>query len=569
MNALSARLGDSAWTIVYKALIVIHYMIREGSRDVALEYLASNARILHVKNDNVASNPQATSLTRYAKYLNVRAVQFGKTKIDYVRYESKSGSGRLKELTVEKGLLRECESVYEQIEALLKCKFHEENVDNDILLTVFRLLVSDLLSLYQVFNEGVINILEHYFEMSKTDATHALDIYEGFTKQTANVVAYLKIAKHLEHATKLRVPNIKHAPTSLMKSLADYLNDPDFETNHRQYVAEREARRNVKDGRGNDTKIQQPQKQQQESSNKDTINLMDDMFNTTTSATESSTKQQRHISSYNPFYQQQQPVQQFQYTGQQQIQPQQTQNQFFQQPAYTGQYTTTNTTQQPLQNNYTGGGQQQPQVLTQNYTGAGFGGYTAGPVTTQNQWQQPQQQQQQPQQAQVQLQRSNTGGNPFSISAPMTNNSNNSALLRRTSTGATSGEHNPFKRTSTLPSLNENSSASSFSSASMNNDNSNKSNVSLQRTGTNPFARQQQINPINPQDTGTNPFRKSMYASISSSNQQQQQPPMPTGNTQQFSYGGLEALPTVSVFPQSQQQQYQQQQQSTPPAGFF
>lgn len=527
-------------------------MIREGSKDVALDYLATNSRILQVRNDGALSNPQAIALSRYSRYLYTRAVQFGKTKVDYVRFETKNGGGRLKDLTVEKGLLRECDSVYQQIEALVKCKFHEEDVNNDIVLTAFRLLVSDLLSLYQTFNEGVINLLEHYFEMSKHDASHALDIYEGFTKQTANVVAYLKIAKHLEHATKLRVPNIKHAPTSLMDSLADYLNDPDFETNHRQYLAEKEAKKNLANSKPTNN-IQQQQNQKSaaggddfffdhaanEQKSQQPANDLVDIFGGAPVQQQESVignqQQQRHISMYNPFYQQ---VQQASPQQQQQSQPQVAQqmaqpqyNQQQQQPlvqqTYTGQYTT----QPPLQQTYTGGVEQQS-VLTQNYTGAGFGGYTPGPATTNDQyqqWQQPQQQQP------VQLQRSNTGGNPFGVQRSAT------------------GEHNPFKRASTLPALSETSVSTIQPSQPVANNTINK--VSLQRTGTNPFSRSQS-QPLSQQDTGTNPFRKSMYATSTPSIQQ---PSMPA------SFGGLEALPTVSVFPQTQQQTQQQQQ----PTGQF
>jgi hypothetical protein len=50
-------------------------------------------------------------------YLMYRAKAFQKAKIDYVR----NGQGRMRKLTVDKGLLRETEGVQEQIAALLKC----------------------------------------------------------------------------------------------------------------------------------------------------------------------------------------------------------------------------------------------------------------------------------------------------------------------------------------------------------------------------------------------------------------------------------------------------------------
>ena len=80
--------------------------------------------------------------------------------------------------------------------------------------------------------------------MSKVDAERALTIYKTFTKQTAEVVEYLQTARRLETSTRLQIPNLKHAPTSLTQSLEEYLNDPDFEINRRQYLAAQEAKKN-------------------------------------------------------------------------------------------------------------------------------------------------------------------------------------------------------------------------------------------------------------------------------------------------------------------------------------
>ena len=122
----------------------------------------------------------------------------------------------------------------------------------------------DLLILYGVMNEGTINVLgtnlrngsdglladacrlEHYFEMSRYDAERALAIYKAFTKQTNLVVDFLSTARQYENATRLEIPKLKHAPTSLTSSLEEYLKDPDFEVNRRQYLAQQDAKRGKK-----------------------------------------------------------------------------------------------------------------------------------------------------------------------------------------------------------------------------------------------------------------------------------------------------------------------------------
>lgn len=41
-RTLSLRLRDTTWTIVFKGLIIVHLMIREGEANVTLRYLVEN-----------------------------------------------------------------------------------------------------------------------------------------------------------------------------------------------------------------------------------------------------------------------------------------------------------------------------------------------------------------------------------------------------------------------------------------------------------------------------------------------------------------------------------------------
>lgn len=119
---------------------------------------------------------QGSNIRHYYTYLLARATAYRETRIDWVR----EGTGRLKKQTVDKGLLRETEIVQNQISALLKCDVSllEKGVvssaalilllylqllnnepENEITLTAFRLLTMDLLVLFHVMNEGTINVL--------------------------------------------------------------------------------------------------------------------------------------------------------------------------------------------------------------------------------------------------------------------------------------------------------------------------------------------------------------------------------------------------------------------------
>lgn len=185
---------------------------------------------------------QGTNIRHYYTYLLARAKAYKDTRIDWVR----EGPTRLKRQTIDKGLLRETEAVQSQISKLLQCDLLNTEAENEITVCAFRLLTMDLLILYGVMNEGTINVLEHYFEMSKYDAERALAIYKTFTKQTNLVVEFLSTARQYENATRLEIPKLKHAPTSLTSSLEEYLKDPDFEINRRQYLAQQDAKKGKK-----------------------------------------------------------------------------------------------------------------------------------------------------------------------------------------------------------------------------------------------------------------------------------------------------------------------------------
>ncbi|OQE77753.1 hypothetical protein PENNAL_c0058G06523 [Penicillium nalgiovense] len=535
-RTLQLRLRDSAWTIVFKALIVLHLMIREGQQDAALGYLSDNPKKIAPSNFSEAQS-QGHNIRRYSDYLIARAKAFEATKTDHL-------------LTDEP--------------------------ENEISLTAFRLLTLDLLTLYSVMNEGTINVLEHYFEMSRPDSIRALAIYKTFTKQTEEVVQFLGVARHFQSATRLEIPKLKHASTDLARLLEDDLNDPDFDLRRREYLAkkgvrvppsmEASATADVSKPTSN-TPMSNPSAsnppKQAEQPKPPPVDLID--FFDTIEQNQQPMAQQNSMQ-YQQTGFQQQPQHPFypQQTGFQQ-QPQAIQ----QQPLATGygqptQYGAPYQTQDP--NNPFGQQQQQPQQqppppapLQAMPTGAGFGGYSPQPQSYGFQSQLapiPQegmaafpQQQQAPQALQPQhtnpfrqsMLNSTTGPQP--PAAPLSRQNTN-PFARRLSTANTqyTPSNEQFPPTQFPPTQ----------SPQVQPQLPQAQPIQPQRTGTNPFARaspapQQGLQPpaaapLRPNQTGsTNPFRQSQFIN--------QQTGQGWQNTQSGTIGGLEQLPTVPVFP--------------------
>ena len=227
MDALQHRINDSAWTIVYKALIVLHLLIRDGERQVALEYLSGSYhtdQFFHINNNLLSQSTHSGDvklLQKYSNYLKVRTQEFSKIKKDFVKDDYKT----LKIVISNKDhksiqfALDQVDSLELQVEALVNVRFSSFELSNELFLYSFRLLVYDLLPLYNALNEGVITLLESFFELSHSEADTTLQLYKRFVNLTDIVVKYLKTAKNVG----LRIPIIKHITTKLVKSLEDHL----------------------------------------------------------------------------------------------------------------------------------------------------------------------------------------------------------------------------------------------------------------------------------------------------------------------------------------------------------
>ncbi|GES89187.1 ANTH-domain-containing protein [Rhizophagus clarus] len=246
--SLDYRLKESSWTVVFKSLLVVHILIRSGTNDRVLSHLVKYPGLLNVSGfkdkSSIHGAEQIKNIHSYAIYLEEKVAVYRELKVDFAKVTNGKGEsdGRLKKLTVAKGLLREVNILQRQLDTLLNCKFYLDEINNEITLCAFGLLVKDLLAMFQSLNEGVISVLDQYIEMSKIDAKDALQIYKKFVKQTEKVVDYLGAAKKIQDRLGIVIPNLKHAPTSLTVSLEDYVNDPDFEINRQQYKLAKEER---------------------------------------------------------------------------------------------------------------------------------------------------------------------------------------------------------------------------------------------------------------------------------------------------------------------------------------
>lgn len=359
--------------------------------------------------------------------------------------------------------------------------------------------------------------------------------------------------------TRLEIPKIKHAPTSLTRSLEEYLEDPDFDTNRRQYLAAQQGRKgtrfedksflaadskpaktSTRETSRPTTKAPEPEKSTApKGPAPDLIDFFDSIEqNQTPMAQQAAQYQQPAVTGFQPGMQQQQ----MSFAPQQY--PQQTANGFQQAPQQTnpfGQFPSQNQQQQPLQS---------------QSTGFGFGGYgpqppqqfvSSNPYQNQSHQMMPQVTGAAPMQPQFtsQAQMAQPTNNPFRQSMMITGQMpvQQTGTVQQQST-------NPFARQSQQPTGVNGQSSGGFGQAQT--QQFAAPHLQPQMTGTNPFAKPQsppaagsnQAPPqaMQPMVTGsTNPFRQSQFINQETGRGWQTAP--------QTTMGGWENLETQPVFP--------------------
>ncbi|NXH21683.1 AP180 protein, partial [Bucco capensis] len=223
-DTLFERATNSSWVVVFKALVTTHHLMVHGNERF-IQYLASRNTLFNLSNflDKSGSHgyDMSTFIRRYSRYLNEKAFSYRQMAFDFARVK-KGADGVMRTMAPEK-LLKSMPILQEQIDALLEFDVHPNELTNGVINAAFMLLFKDLIKLFACYNDGVINLLEKFFEMKKGQCKDALEIYKRFLTRMTRVSEFLKVAEVIG-IDKGDIPDLTQAPSSLMETLEQHLN---------------------------------------------------------------------------------------------------------------------------------------------------------------------------------------------------------------------------------------------------------------------------------------------------------------------------------------------------------
>ncbi|XP_068610010.1 clathrin coat assembly protein AP180-like [Brachionichthys hirsutus] len=223
-DTLFERATNASWVVVFKALTTTHHMCVQGNERF-IQYLASRTSLFNLSNfiDKTGAHgyDMSTFIRRYGRYLNEKAFAYRQMAFDFTRVK-KGAEGVMRTMTTEK-LLKGMPVLQTQIDTLLEFDVHPKELNNGIINAAFMLLFKDLVKLFASYNDGIINLLEKYFKMKKSDCKEALEIYKRFLTRVTKIGEFMKLAETVG-VDKNDIPDINYAPSSILENLETHMN---------------------------------------------------------------------------------------------------------------------------------------------------------------------------------------------------------------------------------------------------------------------------------------------------------------------------------------------------------
>ncbi|XP_077467006.1 phosphatidylinositol binding clathrin assembly protein b isoform X12 [Stigmatopora argus] len=248
-DSLFERTTNTSWVVVFKSLITTHHLMVYGNERF-VQYLASRNTLFNLSNfldksglqGNIITSlvpviilthfvicdvnlfisgyDMSTFIRRYSRYLNEKAVSYRQVAFDFTKVK-RGVDGVMRTMNTEK-LLKTIPIIQNQMDALLDFNVNANELTNGVINAAFMLLFKDSIRLFAAYNEGIINLLEKYFDMKKTQCKEGLDIYKKFLTRMTRISEFLKVAEQVG-IDRGDIPDLSQAPSSLLEALEQHL----------------------------------------------------------------------------------------------------------------------------------------------------------------------------------------------------------------------------------------------------------------------------------------------------------------------------------------------------------
>eukprot|EP00198_Chlamydomonas_reinhardtii_P005332 XP_001694668.1 clathrin assembly factor-like protein [Chlamydomonas reinhardtii] len=237
IHGLAKRLEENpkAWLVTLKTLIVFHRLMRETDPSFQEELLRYAERTGHHRLLRLESFADHTTketwdysawIRVYSLYLDERLAVFRTMKFDPEQDQGlENRESKLKACATPE-LLDQLPCVQRLLSRLVSCVPEGAAQSNEVCLLACALVLKEVRSIYKVVCEGVLNLVDKFFEMDRGDALKGVELVKENLVINERLNAFVGTIGSIPPLRgAVQFPSVQPLPPDFLTTLEDYIKD--------------------------------------------------------------------------------------------------------------------------------------------------------------------------------------------------------------------------------------------------------------------------------------------------------------------------------------------------------